>query len=1144
MKKSPLFGRLLACAATLLAVSSFPAVAQQEFHNPRAKAAMREATPERQRQHLVDIGARLILPDKSGQIEYAAERALVYVQFDAALTANEHARLVQLGVRMLAVYPPSTYLVRAPRAAMETLQAAGNVRGWEVVLPEDRMDPQLYRSAIPAHVVNPDGSLAAYVRFLDDVSRDAAMGILRLHGIHVPSADSYAVRRTLAVSGSLSSLRALTRSPFVHRVFYAPLPPGEDNVQAAQISNIDDVQGAPYNLDGAGVILGIWDGGDVRANHPDLTGRVTLVETNSLNDHSTHVAGTMIGDGTNNAAARGMAAAATLFSWRNDGTVPLEHDDGFLMFGVRVTNNSWSPNVGWEFSGGSWVQTGNQSEFGNYDGQALLFDQGVDFYPELTICKSSGNQSTECNPAPPFDCDGTTGSDGQQYDNISNWGIAKNIVTVGNIQDNGTTINASSSCGPANDGRIKPDVVANGTTLLSTWAQGVTLPNSCGMGTDYCSISGTSMSTPVVAGLAALIRQRYEQVTATPASADIVKALLCNTATDLGRPGPDYIYGFGRVDGLAAIQTIDAAAVRILTDAVATGETDEFLIPVPAGTPFLRVTCNWTDWEGVADSGDPDIVNNLDLELRSPTNQVFFPWRGPGLGDPAGAATNTAANPIDTVEQVLVNAPMQGFWRARVRGTAVPAVASQEYALVSNVSFWLGTQPNITVSAALQYDQMCQGEFQDKVVSVFNTGGAPLLVHSVTSSAQGVFAVQPDPIQPVYIHPGAHVDFIVRFDPPSAGNFAGTLTIFSNDPDQANYLLNMTGSGCPPPDIAVTGSLDFGNVCPGELSEKTINVCNLGVDDLRVTSASFAACVDFEIVNNPFLPPVIGGYAIPAGHCIPVTLRYTPTGAGLHSCVLRINSNDPDEPVVELTAHGFTPSATLDVQTLDSFPATVVRSIAYCVEKQPLLITNTSQCPVEIKAVTLVGMAPDPTAFEIKGLPALPLWLLPGQSLGGNGLEVWFRPTAVAYGITADLHVTYTDDAPAIGDQATITQTLCGDGVRTGARLLIQRPDGSDLPLAERITLWKVLATTPSLQLLTIESPTNVPVATNTTSCFQPFNFHREWGTQTHPLFLQPGDYLVEVRATINGQSRLQKIEFSVDLCDFLPDVVLQFTPF
>jgi hypothetical protein len=760
---------------------------------------------------------------------------------------------------------------------------------------------------------------------------------------------------------------------------------------------------------------------------------------------------------------------------------------------------------------------------------------------------------------------------------------------------------------------------------------------------DYGSLSGTSMSTPSVSGIVADLVQRYRaQLGGANPPAEVVKALLVNTAVDLGRPGPDYLFGHGLVDALAAVNTIDVGEVRILTNAVDQGDVDEYRIGVPSGLARLRVTANWIDPEGAASNAANDIVNDLDLEAIAPDGTVFFPFSGPGMANPANNATVTGANAVDTVENLQVGAPAPGFWRIRVRGTAVPD-GPQNYAIVSNASFLLPDQPDIRVNAPLDFDTTCEGEFQDIPVTIFNIGGADLLVHSVSVASGADFSVLPNPTQPFVVQPGAHVDVTVRFSPSSPGAKLGVLEIASNDADESVLALDMTGRGgtgdvnatieangdfgdvalgsfglltlqvlnqgtcnleltnvsrvagsadfsigsgggfptfplvlgagshveipiryepssfglkgatfrvqsddpddpiidvgvignSPPSDLRVSGSTEFGEVCAGVLAEQVLDICNVGLSDLVVSSVAFdPPCDDFTLVNNPFPANVSHDF------CMPLTIRYTPTEAGDHECTLTIITNDPDAPATTVTVTGSTPTASIDVPPDQGFPATVIQGVGSCESRRPFPVSNTGSCPLEIVDVALGG--PSPAEYALSGLPSFPIFLESGGVIGEGDLKILFQPDVVDRDREATLAVTYTSD-PITGATETVTRALCGEGVFTGARVLVT-VGGSPVATVEQIHLQRINANRNKDRLDTVSVLKDVPL-TNVTPAAPcpPFAYHAEFGTVANQIQLLPGAY--QVTATVRvGQRRLkQVVGFDVNTCGFNPTVVVPF---
>lgn len=1219
--------------ALLTAFVSTLSAQERYFSNPEKQAARQKVAPTEQK-YLVDVGSRVILPGKAKSIAFKNNRAAVYLQFSETPTAKQRAAVEQMGVKFYGSISPNTYLVKISEESQAKVAGHLPIRGIEPVEPPDKLTANLYYNTVGRHVRQADGTLAVHVRFFEDVSLAQALTALDRAGASVPNRDSMLFNNRLLAFATYEQVQALAADSSVTAVEEIPPPPKADNATAAQLSNVDVVQGPPFNLDGDGLIMGIWDEGPVRVGHPDLTPRVTVIDNaNTVGDHSTHVAGTMISSGANNANARGMAPSADqLFSYDFDGDPTTEQNDAAVNRAIRIANHSWGPGLGW---GDDGVDDGNTGLFGSYNGTAADWDTLVR-NRGLIVVKSSGNDRNDCNPMDGTDCDGVLGTDGQRYDVIGAQGVSKNVITVGAINDDGTTIAGFSSSGPADDGRIKPDVVANGVGLLSTWNGGTTIPGGCD-GMDYCSIGGTSMSTPTVSGICALLVQRYRQEYAgNNPSPDIIKALLVNTATDLGRPGPDYLFGYGLVDAQAAIETIDVGPVRIVTGAVDQGDTNEYVIGVPAGQATLRVTLNWIDPAGAANNGGNDIVNNLDLELIGPDNVVRFPFTGGGVNFTANATT-TGANNIDTVEQVVVNAPQQGFWRVRVKGSSVPT-GPQNFALVANVSFTLDDQPDLRIAADLDFDLTCPGENRESVVTIFNIGGADLLVHSVSVVAGGPnFTLLPNPTQPFIVRPGDHVDLIVRFNPTSPGAKAGTLRIVSNDADQGQVDLPMTGTGglptittaipnagnfgnvcvgsfkdlpltinnagtcdllvnnitsssgdfvvpgvvtypivvhpgdsvavpirfqpaaigakvgtitvsssdpnaptrqiavsgtAPTGDIRVTGSTDFGDVCAdGKVAEKSISICNLGLCDLLVSSVT-VNCPDFTIVNNPF-PGIISH-----DFCVDVVIRFTPTSCGPKTCTLTIISDDPDSPTNTLTLTANTPCPDIDVPPDLGFLPEVVQTVGTCNTLQPFPISNKGQCDLIITDISIGGV--NASDFSLSGLPSFPIILQPGHIAGAGDLNVVFAPTVVDRDREATITVTYVID-PITGATTNVTRLLCGEGVRTGARVLVTH-NGIPVAKVEKIHLQRITSNRNRDRLDSQDVAMNLPLTTVLPAMpCPPFQYHREYGTVSNPIQLLPGAYQVTATAVINGKRKTLVVGFDLQTCDFNPTVVVDF---
>jgi len=519
------------------------------------------------------------------------------------------------------------------------------------------------------------------------------------------------------------------------------------NINAADSINADQLWsggGLSLNLTGSGVNVGVWDTGGVHRTHQDLVGRVVMQEFSPPSGHATHVAGTIGGTGIS-PGTQGMAPAVTIYSRKYSNDVAEMAADAGV---IDISNHSyaflrgWEKDVGWrQFPGGvpSWMADRDLYEtedpqFGKYRGGPSPVDetffslarysfadaQAVDAVlhdnPDLLAVFAAGNDREQVpidgiaeyvtyrsgGPSGPglylvpnsgeFVAPPQNGGP-SGYDTLPNTQVAKNTLVVGATMDHTAdpqnpgqiAVTDFSSFGPTDDGRCKPDVVANGFELISPYYDPSYPPD-----TTYGKGSGTSMAAPGVSGTAALLLEHYrnENGGETPPSATL-KGLIMHTATDAGNPGPDYIFGFGQVNGAAAAQLISNAdgSHAILEDSFA--ETERLFDFVAGGGP-VKATLAWTDpapeiLPGAGlDDPTPVLVNDLDLWITGPDG-IHYPWTL-DPANPAADATRDKLNHLDNVVQVWIPDAMAGLYTVHVGGmlgdnTTVENL-SQDYSLI------------------------------------------------------------------------------------------------------------------------------------------------------------------------------------------------------------------------------------------------------------------------------------------------------------------------------------------------------------------------------------------------------------------------------------------------------------------------------
>jgi len=464
------------------------------------------------------------------------------------------------------------------------------------------------------------------------------------------------------------------------------------------------------SLSGSGLTnrLGVWDGGAVRITHQEFQGRATQIDgATSLNDHATHVAGTMVAGGFQ-ANAKGMAFQAPLkcYDWTNDNSEMITA----AAAGMLISNHSYGNICGWNYDETStqWRWYGDVSvsstedvKFGMYDSESQAWDQIVynnQFYlPFKAAGNDRGDQPSGSNAKTFFDNNigdwtpftGTVPPADGQYDCIATYANAKNIMTIGAVNKitNGWTsagsvvMSSFSGWGPTDDGRIKPDVCAAGVNLYSSFSAS---------DNTYSTISGTSMATPSASGSALLIQQHYNNLKAKFLRASTLKGLIIQTADEAGTAlGPDYSFGWGLMNTAKAVQTItDSGTNNIIESSMPVSLIPYTRTIVTSGSSPIKITICWTDVpasaasSNVLDEATAKLVNDLDVRLiRLSDNVEYLPY----ILNPAtpNAAATTGDNIRDNVEQIVLAAPTAGTYTVKVTSKrALANNAAQPFSLI------------------------------------------------------------------------------------------------------------------------------------------------------------------------------------------------------------------------------------------------------------------------------------------------------------------------------------------------------------------------------------------------------------------------------------------------------------------------------
>lgn len=612
-------------------------------------------------------------------------------QFRPLPSAADQRAFTRQGVRLLSSLGGNAYLASAKVGNLERLKALPGFRWAGALKSADKIDPALV-GGVPAYARTRQGD-ALTVQVHADESADTAAAIARKHGGTVIGRVA-SIPSVTAVfpAGATAGLAAEDAVQYV-----APIdaPLGDHNDGAVGALNAGPTYAAPYNLDGAGVTVLVYDSGI--ANHSDFNGRITSTDADGsvpTRSHSTHVAGTVLGSGANsngndsagnpnNGAANqwsGLATGANLATFGSLGSNPsgdVLYDDAGDINADFTTAIGAGADLGTMSQGNN---TGNNgfpcAQLGDYTNTSILIDQIVagSLGQDFIFFQSAGNERGDaCDTVP-------------NYSTISSPAPAKNSIVVGAINSNDNSMTNFSSWGPTDDGRLRPDLTGPGCQSTgdgNIWSTDFVDDGDgnleAGEATNaYSGKCGTSMATPALAGLGALVVQQWRNTygAGTTPLPHAMKALLAQSAADLGNPGPDYAFGYGQPNAQTAVDLVRAGNL-IQTDTVANGATDTWYFTTD-GSTAPRVTMAWSDPEATRNSAT-QLVNDVDLVVTRPDGTVHRPQ----VLDPANPNNNSVEGDdnLNVMEMVLGTA-QEGTWKVEVVGTSIPT-GPEQYTLIT-----------------------------------------------------------------------------------------------------------------------------------------------------------------------------------------------------------------------------------------------------------------------------------------------------------------------------------------------------------------------------------------------------------------------------------------------------------------------------
>lgn len=574
--------------------------------------------------------------------------------------------------------------------------------------------------------------------------------------------------------------------------------------------------------------------------------------------HGTHVATSVVGDGAANGLGRAAAHGARLvFQAVEDyadvhGLCEGQAEDGYLLVGLPdelAALLQQAYNDGARVHSNSW----GSPQAGVYTEDARAVDAFVNSHRDLAVTFSAGNEGADANADGVIDNDSigspATGKNvitvGASENTRTSWTCDQSLTyaspstkeqatfanrscqqlggvmpmptwgawwpqdyPAGPIRDdvqagNANQMAAFSSRGPTNDGRIKPDVVAPGSWIVSGYSDryqqgydpaanpknGAYQHDGYGypVNSAYKYLSGTSMSNPLAAGGATVVRDFYSKAHSANASAALVKATLINSAADLADenndgandndfPVPNAHEGWGLVN----LDNATDGTARFVDEAagLATGGLSTTTYQVRAGSP-LKVSLAWSDREGSATAA-VSLVNDLDLEVTSPTGTVY---RG-NVFSGGWSGTGGSADRRNNVENVYLANPAAGTWTVRVRGFNVPS-GPQRFALVVDGSFGTGGGENRNPAVTNPGAQSTQvGTAVNRQILASDADGDTL-----SYAASGL---------PAGLSIG-RTNGLISGTPGTAGSSAVTVTVTDGRGGSASASFGWTVTAAPPP---------------------------------------------------------------------------------------------------------------------------------------------------------------------------------------------------------------------------------------------------------------------------------------------------------------------------------------------------------
>lgn len=575
-------------------------------------------------------------------------KVVMLMQFDKNLSGTERAQLKAQGIDLQEyLRTENSYLTVISKDILPQAVEKLNIIQTGVFTTAKKQSQSLREAlsekSFPAHAYRNNGEIKITIRCLKGFNTELIKKFLINLGAEIEYAGEKSRRITLWIERE--KVDELVNAPFIVSAEIAAAEPVSEynrdrSNHRANFLSQDFTGGNTFN--GDGIKLMLQDDG-VIGPHIDYNGRIYEQFLNSNNgDHGDHCSGILMGAGNKDPLTKGMAWGSEVFVYSANGYQGFDSIyDHYNTRNITISSTSYADGCN-----------------AGYTSLAATLDEQIYNMPLLMHVFSAGNNGTQdCNYGAGAGWGNITG--GHKH--------SKNSIAAGNL-DNLDNLASSSSRGPVHDGRLKPEVCAGGTSVYST------IDNH-----SYDTKSGTSMACPGVAGALAMLSEAYRDYHGTLPHSSLLKAMIMNTADDLGNTGPDFKFGYGRINGRKMLQPVSQQ--QFMTDSVASGQTKVHQVFIPGGLQQARLMICWNDYPA-AEAASPALINDLDLSVQSPNGTTHLPLVLNSSPDPAllNLPAISGADHLNNHEQVVLDFPQSGNYQVQISGFDVP-FGPQHYSL-------------------------------------------------------------------------------------------------------------------------------------------------------------------------------------------------------------------------------------------------------------------------------------------------------------------------------------------------------------------------------------------------------------------------------------------------------------------------------